>query len=62
MIRNPVFGILHQRIDEEQRGAFHQRIGGVAQELPVAGEEVVLPQVRGEPGAAGLPDAVIATR
>ena len=53
-------GIFHQRVDEEQRRALHQRIGGVAQELLVAGEQVVLPQVRGEPGAAGLPDAVIA--
>jgi len=36
--------ILHQRIDEEQRRAFHQRISGVTKESAVVGEKVVIPQ------------------
>jgi len=47
-------------VDEKERGAFHQRIRRAAQELFVHAEQVLLPQVRGEPGAAGLPDSVIA--
>ena len=35
--------VFDQRVDKEQRRAFHEWIGRVAQELFVGGEEVVLP-------------------
>ena len=36
-------GVLHQGIDEEQRRAFHQRIGGGAQELLVQRDKGIAP-------------------
>ena len=52
-----VLGVLDQEFQEELRRALHDRVV-VLEELPIAGEEVVLPEVLAEPGAADGPHAV----
>ncbi len=52
-------GIFHEVVGEEQRGFLQDRIGPIAEELPVAAVQVVPPEVLAEPCAAGRPDAVV---
>ena len=51
--------VLDQVVDKELGRTLHERVGGVAQELLVAGVEVVPPQMLAEPRAAARPDAVV---
>ena len=59
LISQPVFGSLTRKSTKNSGRLLHDRVGPLAQELPVAGEQVMLPEVVAEPGAAGGPDAVI---
>ena len=53
----PVFGMLHHVIEEELRRFLQHRIRPLRQERLVAGELVMLPQVRRDPDAARRVDA-----
>ena len=55
-------GSFDEVIDEEQGRRLHDRIGPPGEELAVAAELVVPPEVLAQPGAAGRPDAVIRWR
>src|SRR5262245_25366438 len=46
----------YQRIEEKLRCTFHYRIGA-RKKLLIAGELVVIPKVRAQPGAASGPEA-----
>ena len=48
----------HQEVEQEERRLLHDRVGPPGQELPVAAEGVVLPQVLGQPGRPHGPDAL----
>jgi len=51
-------GIFDEEIDKEQRRRFHGRIGASLEKLPVAREQVMLPEMMTQPGATRGPDAV----
>ena len=53
-----VLRVLDQELQEELRRAPHDRVG-VLEELPIAGEEVVFPEMLAEPGTADGPHAVL---
>ena len=51
--------VLTRKSTKKSARLLHHRVGALRQEIAVAGEQVVLPEVLAEPGAAGGPDAVV---
>ena len=51
------FAVIHQIVEKEFGGLFHDGIAPVRQELAVAAEGIVLPQMQAQPGCAHRPHA-----